>query len=185
MSPIDTLPRAAEPFVTFSTLLRQNGFSVAPEQTMSFIEAVGLLGPAEMADIHRAAHAVLAPPPERHREFDALFRMHFLGQSLPVSAPGEEGDVEEMLVGEEGPGDGAPPEPEEESEAGGEATGAEMLGATALRRDGRGRGAEALSPPGARRTADAAFMAAQARASRRGLRHAQGHAPGGARAMER
>ncbi len=128
MSPVETLPRAAEPFVTFATLLRQNGFAVAPEQTMSFIEAVGLLGPANMADIHRAAHAILAPPPERRREFDALFRMHFLGQSLPVSAPGE-GDEEDMLVGEEGPGDGEPPEPEEESEAGGEAIGAEMLGA--------------------------------------------------------
>ncbi len=128
MSPSQTLPRAAEPFVTFASLIRQNGFAVAPEQTIGFIEAVGLLGPTGMADIHRAARAILAPPPERQREFDALFRMHFLGQSLPVSMPGD-GDEEEMLVGEEGPGDSEPPSPEEANEAGSEATGTEMMGA--------------------------------------------------------
>ena len=57
----DTLPRAARPFVEFSTLLRANGFAVAPDQTQTFIQAVGLLGPRSMADIHRAALATLAP----------------------------------------------------------------------------------------------------------------------------
>ena len=74
------LPRAAEPFVTFPALLRANGFAVAPEQTTTFLAAIGLLGPKSVDDIRRAAHATLAPPPERHAAFDALFGAHFLGE---------------------------------------------------------------------------------------------------------
>ena len=74
------LPRAARPFVTFPALLRANGFAVAPEQTAAFLESVGLLGPKSIADIRRAAHATLAPPPERRAAFDALFGAHFLGE---------------------------------------------------------------------------------------------------------
>lgn len=122
-----TLPRAAEPFLAFSSLLRENTFAVAPEQVMVFIEAVGLLGPKDMASIHRAARATLAPPPERHAEFDALFRLVFLGQSIPVPASGDS-DEEQLLVGDDETGSGEPPDPEEINEAGGDATEAESLG---------------------------------------------------------
>ena len=126
MSELGTLPRAAEPFVSFAGVLRGNGFAVAPEQTMSFVEAIGLLGPNSMDDIHRAAKVTLAPPPERMEEFDLLFRWHFMGQVIAAPAPGSEDD-DDILVGDDAAGDAKPPEPDETSESGGEATGAEML----------------------------------------------------------
>ena len=49
------------------------------EQTTSFLSSITLLGPRSLGHIRRAAHATLAPPPERHEEFDALFDAHFLG----------------------------------------------------------------------------------------------------------
>lgn len=128
MTAPDTLPRALEPFVAFPSLLRENGFAVAPEQTTGFIAAVDLLGPNDMSDIHRAARAMFAPPPERHPEFDALFRMLFLGQSIALPAAGEM-DEDELLVGEKAAGDDEPPEPDEVNEAGGEATASEILSA--------------------------------------------------------
>ena len=36
-----------------------------------------LLAPLNFRRLHRAAHATLAPPPERHAEFDALFQRYF------------------------------------------------------------------------------------------------------------
>ena len=128
MTAPDTLPRALEPFVAFPSLLRENGFAVAPEQTAGFVAAVNLLGPNDMGDIHRAARAMFAPPPERHPEFDALFRMLFLGQSIALPAAGE-ADEDEILVGEEASGEDEPPEPDEVNEAGGEATASEILAA--------------------------------------------------------
>ena len=95
MSEPFTLPRAAWPFVTFATLLRGNGFMVAPEQTTAFLAAIDLLGPSGVTDIRRAARATLAPPPERSAEFDALFDAHFLGQVAAVEmAAGREEDDE-------------------------------------------------------------------------------------------
>ena len=76
------MPRAAQPFLTFATLLRGNDFLVAPEQTVAFLAAIDLLGPSGITDIRRAAHATLAPPPERRQEFDALFDAHFLGKTI-------------------------------------------------------------------------------------------------------
>lgn len=128
MTAPDTLPRALEPFVAFPSLLRENGFAVAPEQTTGFVAAVNLLGPNDMSDIHRAARAMFAPPPERHPEFDALFRMLFLGQSIALPAASE-ADEDEILVGEEASGEDEPPQPDEVNEAGGEATGSEILAA--------------------------------------------------------
>lgn len=120
------LPRAAAPFVAFAPLLRANGFAVAPEQTLTFVEAVGLLGPGGMADIRRAALACLAPPPERRAEFDALFRAHFFGQTVAADAPGD-GPDDEMWIGEEAAGTVEPPEPDEQNQAGEQATGSEVL----------------------------------------------------------
>ncbi|MCB1465460.1 MAG: VWA domain-containing protein [Nitratireductor sp.] len=120
------LPRAALPFVQFATVLRENRFAVAPEQTTTFIAAVGLLGPKTMRDIHRAALATLAPEPERREEFDALFRLVFLGQSVAASAAGDE-DEDEVRAFDEREGRMEPPDAEETNESGGEATGAEIL----------------------------------------------------------
>ncbi|MEM7509146.1 MAG: VWA domain-containing protein [Pseudomonadota bacterium] len=89
-----SLPRAVAPFVAFAPLLRANGFAVAPEQTMGFIEAVGLLGPRDMMDIRRAGLALLAIPHGRKEEYHRLFDAHFLGQALPVPLPGEDEDAE-------------------------------------------------------------------------------------------
>lgn len=124
------LPQAARPFVSFAALLRRNGFAVVPEQTQSFVAAVGLLGPRAMDDIFRAALATLAPPPERRREFDALYRAHFLGQSVAAAAapdPDEDEDTAyEALDGEE------VTEPDELNETGAEAASVEALGARTL-----------------------------------------------------
>ena len=81
---MSVLPRAARPFVTFPALLRANGFAVAPEQTTAFLTAVGLLGPKSVADIRRAAHATLAPPPERRAAFDALFARYTMERERDV-----------------------------------------------------------------------------------------------------
>lgn len=123
----EPLPRPLLPFVEFSTLLRAHDFAVAPEQTQSFVAAVGLLGPRSMEDIHRAALATLAPAPERREEFDALFRMLFLGQAVGVAAPSAEDDEEELQAYDDRDGGAAPPEPEEAEESGGAPTGAERL----------------------------------------------------------
>ncbi len=66
-------------FVGFAILLRAHGFAVSSDQTTDFLAAIGLLGPRHLDDIARAAHALFAPPPERHAEFDAIFRAYFLG----------------------------------------------------------------------------------------------------------
>ncbi|MEQ8396094.1 VWA domain-containing protein [Thalassobaculum sp.] len=90
-----TIPNAARPFIEFPSVLRRHGFSVAPDQTMGFIEAVGLLGPRGMDDIRRAAIAMLAVPRERETEFDALFRAFFLGQTIATPVPSlDEDEVE-------------------------------------------------------------------------------------------
>lgn len=125
-----TLPRAARPFVEFPAVLRAHGFPVAPDQTMGFVEAVGLLGPRDMLDIRRAAVAMLAIPNERDAEFDALFRAFFLGQTLAAPVPGE--DDETVEAHEPDGGASEADEGEEISDAGAEATAAERLAARAL-----------------------------------------------------
>ena len=115
-------------FIGFAGLLRRAGFAVAPEQTMAWLAAIELLGPSEIGDIRRAAHATLAPPPERFAEFDALFDAHFLGA---VSAGLElEPTEDEPLRAAEDSSVG--PEPmfgDEPRESGAKATSAERLSA--------------------------------------------------------
>lgn len=89
------LPRAAYPFVEFPAILRAHGFAVAPDQTVGFIEAVGLLGPRSIMDIHAAGLALLAIPRERQAEYDALFRAYFMGQTVAAPAEDEDGDETE------------------------------------------------------------------------------------------
>ena len=102
MSEEITLPRAARAFVDFVSLLRLNGFAVAPDQTTSFLTAIGLLGPRSLADIRQAGLATLAIPPERRAAYDALFALHFMGL-----APGESDgqDQETLKVQEEQSGE--------------------------------------------------------------------------------
>lgn len=128
-SPLDPLglPEAAAPLVSFSSTLRGAGFAVAPEQTMGFVEAVGLLGPRGMSDIRRAAHALLAPPLERREEFDALFEAHFMGRAIAAPTLGDDDDPDDLLVQDARDGDAAPPEADDRRESGAEATAAETL----------------------------------------------------------
>jgi uncharacterized protein with von Willebrand factor type A (vWA) domain len=126
------LPPAVRPLVAFATLLRANGFAVAPEQTVAFLGAVELLGPRSLEHVRKAAAATLAPPHDRRQHFDALFDMHFLGAA---GDPGEADDWqpdEEMKVEEEGAGQEILVG-EEVNETGREATSAEALAVRQLR----------------------------------------------------
>ena len=128
MSEPQSLPRAARPFLTFATLLRSNGFIVAPEQTVAFLAAIDLLGPSGITDIRRAARATLAPPPERRPEFDALFDAHFLGKTATVAVPAEIGD-DEIRVRDSDRGSFDPLFTEETQASGRAAATAELLAA--------------------------------------------------------
>ncbi len=123
----EPLPRPLEPFLQFPSVLRANDFAVAPEQTANFVAAVGLLGPRSMEDIRRAAHATFAPIPERRDEFDAIFRLVFLGQSLGAPVPGEPEDDDEVEAFDDRDGSMDPPDLDEAEESGGAPTGAERL----------------------------------------------------------
>lgn len=125
------VPGAVRPLIGFPVLLREHGFAIAPEQIVSFLQAVELLGPRSIEHVRKAAVATLAPQPEQRARFDALFDLHFLGS---VGEPGEDewepdddmqvqDDIgtEEILVGEE------------VNETGQAATGAEALAIRALR----------------------------------------------------
>ncbi len=90
-----TLPPAAANLTGFARLVRAMDFAVAPEQTVAFLAAVGLLGPRSIDDVRAAAFATLAPGPDRHEEFEALFRAWFWGDAA-VSASGE-GDEETQV----------------------------------------------------------------------------------------
>ena len=115
-------------FLAFTAMLRGAGFAVAPEQTIAWLAAIELLGPAEVNDVRRAARATLAPPPERFAEFDALFDAHFLGALHPAetSQPSDEAPLQ---AAEEGAGGLEPIFGEETRESGARATPAERLSA--------------------------------------------------------
>ena len=140
MSEPNPLPRAARAFVDFVGLLRVHGFAIAPEQTTTFLAAIGLLGPNSLADIRQAGLAALAPPPERRAAYDALFRIHFLdGEDLP--RPGTE-DEEMLALQEEGSGQDEPPLADESNESGQTAARTEIL---VERKFPHGAASEALS----------------------------------------
>ncbi len=122
------LPLAAQPFVTFASLLRANGFAVAPEQTTAFLSAITLLGPRGLHDVRSAAHALFAPPPERHDEFNALFDAHFLG-AVELGREVGEPDPDDLTVQEDRRGGFEPPSSDDINEAGQAATTVEALSA--------------------------------------------------------
>jgi uncharacterized protein len=126
-----TLPRPLKPFVEFPALLRGNGFAASPDQTIAFIESVGLLGPRDMADVYRAATATFAPPYERRVEFDALFRFLFHGHSL-ASAEDALDPEDDIRIQEDRGGTMEPPEPDEQNLAGEQAATIELLAARAF-----------------------------------------------------
>ena len=129
---IEGLPQAVRPFVDFPQILRAHRFAVAPDQTVGFIEAVGLLGPGSMNDIYQAARAMLAIPKERETEFDALFRAYFLGQTIAAPAGADQGD-DDVEAHEPGTGDIEVREDDEgQEDVGAEAVRAERLAARAI-----------------------------------------------------
>ena len=121
------LPTAVQPFIDFAGILRANGFSVAPEQTRLFIEAVGILGPRTMQDIYQSALATLAPPIERREDFNALYRLVFLGHSLAGSEADNLDDDDELQAFDERDGSMDTPEADEINEVGEQASAAENL----------------------------------------------------------
>jgi uncharacterized protein len=121
------LPRAAHAFVFFATLLRVNGFAVAPEQTTAFLSAIALLGPRSLDDIHRAGLATLAPPPERRATYDRLFDIHFRGAEALERTGDDDEDV--VRLQDEGRGEDETPLADEANESGLVAARAEALAA--------------------------------------------------------
>jgi hypothetical protein len=119
------LPRAAQIFISFVALLRANGFSVAPEQTIAFLAAIELLGPRSLEHIRQAGIATLAPSPERRATYDRLFDIHFGGREAIERVEGE--DEETVRLQEEGRGEDEPPLADEANESGLAAARAEAL----------------------------------------------------------
>ena len=123
----EKLPEAARAFLEFPEILRANRFSIAGDQALAFMASAPLLAPLNLRRLHRAAHATLGPPPERHAEFDALFHQYFGGGGAGVAAarslPERDAPVSEGL--------GAPqtiPEVRKANESGQSATQGEALG---------------------------------------------------------
>lgn len=124
-------PQAIKPFLRFAQVLRGAGFAVSPDQTIGFVESVGLLGPRDMTDIYRAGRALFAIPTERLAEYDALFRAIFLDQIIQAPADGD--DEDELQAYEPGTQTVELEVEEDETEIGAEPTGNERLGQRALR----------------------------------------------------
>ncbi len=120
-----SLPRALQPMVIFASVLRQSGFTIAPDQVMGWIDGIGLLGPRSVMDIRRAGIATLAIPRDRQPEFNELFDAYFLGIALPAAM---ETDDEETEAHEPQGVEAEEPEALDEDEPGDEATAIERLG---------------------------------------------------------
>ncbi|HEV7339268.1 MAG TPA: VWA domain-containing protein [Bosea sp. (in: a-proteobacteria)] len=128
---IEPLPPAARLFVSFPGLLRQHGIAVAPEQTVSFLSAIELLGPRSLEHVRKAAVATLAPHPEQRERFEALFDAHFLGA---IAEPGDEDFAPDDDVSvQEDSGSREVLLGEEINETGQAATGAEALSVRMLK----------------------------------------------------
>jgi uncharacterized protein len=129
-----SMPAAARLFVAFASRLRQADFLVGPDQTTAFLSAIDLLGPNGILDIRRAAHATLAPPPDRRAEFDALFDAHFLGAGIAASPP-TEAERDEVVVRDSAPGTFDVPITDEGRESGQAAAATERLAVRRVRAD--------------------------------------------------
>ena len=118
------IPQALQPLVTLSAKLREHGFAVAPDQTMGFIEAVGVLGPRDIGDVRHAAIALFAIPPERLFEFDAIFQSVFFGLTITAQAQSSDDEVNAF---EPAGGEEMAEVQDSQTEVGAEAAGAENL----------------------------------------------------------
>jgi len=119
------LPDAARTFVVFAQILRSHGFAVSPDQTISFLQAIELLGPKTITDIHGAGRAMFSIPRDRWTEYDALFRAHFLGQT--VALPEGEASQEDVEAFDDGDGTREVIADDDESETGQDTTTGERL----------------------------------------------------------
>lgn len=124
------LPVAAEPFLHFAQMLRQAGFAVSPDQTMNFLEGVGLLGPRDLADVFQAGKAIFAVPPEMVAKYEALFRAVFFGEL--VSSPAGSNEDEEVQAHEPTAARSAPAAMDEDNQPGSEAVTVERLSRRSL-----------------------------------------------------
>ena len=125
-----SLPQPIAPMVDFAQSLRGAGFAIAPDQTVGFIEAVGLLGPGDILDLHKAGLALFSIPPERREEYDAIFRAVFMDQSIAAPATGDDDDEVEA---HEPTGDATDVEvAQDDTPAGDQASLTERLGQRAL-----------------------------------------------------
>ena len=93
--------RVLEPFFALAVGLRQAGFAVSPDQTMGFIEAVGILGARGIHDVYQSALALFAIPPERRDEFDAIFRSIFAGQMIAGDAEDDDDEADAIEPSED------------------------------------------------------------------------------------
>jgi uncharacterized protein len=125
-------PRALAPFLAFPQALRQDGFAAAPDQLVTFLQAVALLGPTGLADIRRAAHAVFGPGPDRREAFDAVFDAVFLGRAFVAPADGAPEDLPQSY--DAGAFD-LLPDPDDEDPSGADATALERLFARSIAAD--------------------------------------------------
>ena len=115
------LPAAAAVLIGFARAMRRAGFPVAPEQEITFLRGVTLLGPRSIEAIHLAARATLGPPPDRRDEFDTLFQSYFWGDGALIAGPSD--DEEPPIADDAAPAELPAAEPETGS--GGELASAE------------------------------------------------------------
>lgn len=141
------LPRAASVLVDFTRLLRAHGFPLGHEQIVMFLGAVHLLGPKDIESIRYAAHATLAPPADRHAEFDALFREFFCEEIGAVSAARSLPE-DDAPAKDRGQRHRDPPEIEGANRSGKAATAQEMLGIRRLETPGDDRVLDRLNREG-------------------------------------
>jgi uncharacterized protein with von Willebrand factor type A (vWA) domain len=138
------LPRAAAVLVEFTQVLRAHGFVLGHEQVVMFLGAVRLLGPKTIQSIRHAAHATLAPPADRHAEFDALFRAFFFEEAAVMSAA-KSLPEEEAPVKDRGGHHQEPPEIDGANRSGKAATAQEVLGIRQFESLGDDRALERLN----------------------------------------
>jgi len=112
MSELDPLPRAARPFLGFVHLLRGERLcGGAGTERTAFLSAISLLGPRDPEDIRRAGLANARAAAGAHGAYNALFRIHFLGETAPVLGDAEDDDI--VRVQEEQRGEGELPRSDE------------------------------------------------------------------------
>lgn len=73
--------------VDLVTTLRGQGVSVSPAQTVTFVEALQLLGSPDLMQVYRAGRAILATDVDVYPQYFAAFVQCFLAQAVPPQPP--------------------------------------------------------------------------------------------------